>query len=241
MSRIPDSDPQSPTAHDQLSEWCAKNLGAPIGERLFEHAHSSVVTGARLADGMLVVIKMRPPSDRFLGCFEVQKHLHARGFPCPEPLLPPTRLGKMNVSVERMVTGGTMFSPRAEAPAHFAAALADLISLAPAVSTVRSLAPAPPWIGWDHPEEPTWPPPDDLDADLNIIPGPSWLDAMADRVRARLEANTMPEVIGHGDFESHTMGPAPAPRGARLGQRGQPSRGCTRGPRRRGVQRGGAA
>lgn len=189
-------------AREQLSDWCRDNLGSPVGEYLFEHVHLSVAAGVRLADGSEVVVKVRPFAERLHGCFEVQKHLHGRGFPCPEPLVAPTPLGALTATAERLVPGGALLAAREGAPALFAAALARLVGAAPAVADVSSLAPAPPWIGWDHDDTRTWPEPDDLDVDLNETPGPRWLDTTADRVRARLAASDLPDVVGHGDFES---------------------------------------
>ncbi|MET9932182.1 MULTISPECIES: phosphotransferase [unclassified Streptomyces] len=188
-------------SRERLSDWCRRNLGAPVNEVLFEHVHLSVVTGVRLTDGNLVV-KTRPFAERLHGCFEVQKILHERGFPCPEPLVPPTPLDGPAATAERLVPGGALLAARAAAPVLFADALARLIADAPSVSEVPTLDPAPPWNGWDHGAPRTWPPADDLDVDLNETPGPRRLDATGERVRARLAAASLPDVIGHGDFES---------------------------------------
>ncbi|WP_411074958.1 hypothetical protein [Streptomyces sp. cmx-4-7] len=117
-----------PVSRERLSDWCRRNLGAPVNEVLFEHVHLSVVTGARLTDGNLVVVKARPFAERLHGCFEVQKILHERGFPCPEPLVPPTPLDSLAATAERLVPGGTLLAARAAAPVLFADALARLIA-----------------------------------------------------------------------------------------------------------------
>ena len=57
-----------------------------------------------------------------------------------------------------------------------------------------------------QPGEGNWPPPDDLDLDLNNPPGPHWLEATAERVRFRRSADAWPAVIGHCDWESHNLG-----------------------------------
>jgi len=71
---------------------------------------------------------------------------------------------------------------------------------------VPELAPPLPWVAWDCPGEGNWPPPDDLDLDLNNPPGPPWLEATAERVRCRLSVGAWPAVIGHCDWESHNLG-----------------------------------
>ncbi|NEC76756.1 phosphotransferase [Streptomyces rochei] len=189
-------------AREQLSDWCRSHLGSPVGEYLFEHVHLSVAAGVRLADSRQIVVKVRPFAERLHGCFAVQKHLHKRKFPCPEPLIAPTPLSAFTATAERLVPGGALLAARKDAPVLFATALARLVDAAPAVADVPSMAPAPPWIGWDHDATRTWPEPDDLDVDLNTTPGPQWLDETAGRVRARLTATDLPDVVGHGDFES---------------------------------------
>jgi Ser/Thr protein kinase RdoA (MazF antagonist) len=188
-----------------LARWCVRHLGAPPTERLFTHAHLSVVWGVRLADGRRVVVKVRPHEARLAGCHAVQRHLYEAGFPCPEPLLGPTPLADGMATAERLVPGGRLLAAGPRAPGLFAAALARLVATAPAAGTVPSLSPAPPWIGWDHGGPGVWPRPDDLDADLNALPEPAWLAGLARRVRDRLTGGALPEVVGHGDFESHNI------------------------------------
>ncbi|WP_432173484.1 phosphotransferase [Streptomyces sp. Tue6028] len=195
----------------EWSTWCGEWLGSPPVETLFEHAHLSTVVGLRLADGREVVVKARAFEHRLAGCQEVQRRLHQAGFPCPEPLVGPKPLAGQGplrgqvVTAEALVPDGSVLPPRPDAPELFAAALARLIKTAPSTADVPSLAPAPPWNGWDHDDPRPWPWPDDMDVDLNDRPGPGWLDETARRVRARLRRAALPEVVGHGDFESQNI------------------------------------
>ncbi|MEU1199735.1 phosphotransferase [Streptomyces sp. NPDC005813] len=195
----------------EWSTWCGKWLGSPSVETLFERAHLSTVVGLRLADGREVVVKARPFEQRLAGCLEVQRRMHQAGFPCPEPLVGPEPLdgrGPLRglvVTAEALVPDGIVLPPRPDAPELFAAALARLVTAAPSAADVPSLAPAPPWIGWDHADPRPWPWPDDMDVDLNDRPGPGWLDETARRVRTRLRRAALPEVVGHGDFESQNI------------------------------------
>ncbi|MFJ2760686.1 phosphotransferase [Streptomyces prasinus] len=195
----------------ELSTWCGEWLGSPPVRTLFERAHLSTVVGLRLADGREVVVKARPFAHRLAGCLEVQRRMHRAGFPCPEPLAGPVLvdvqgpLKGLAVTAEARVPGGTVLPPRPDAPELFAAALARLTAAAPSVADVPSLAPAPPWNGWDHGDPRLWPWPDDLDVDLNDRPGPGRLDETACRVRTRLRRAALPEVVGHGDFESQNI------------------------------------
>ncbi|MGW4019934.1 phosphotransferase [Streptomyces sp. NPDC005009] len=195
----------------ELSAWCGGWLGSPPVETLFERAHLSTVVGLRLADGREVVVKARPFEQRLVGCLEVQRRMRQAGFPCPEvpagpqPVDGQGPLGGQVVTAEALVPGGTVLPPRPDAPELFAAAPARLVAAAPSVADVPSLAPAPPWNGWDHADPRPWPWPDDMDVDLNDRPGPGWLDETARRVRTRLRRAALPEVIGHGDFESQNI------------------------------------
>jgi hypothetical protein len=83
--------------------------------------------------------------------------------------------------------------------------LAALVLAAPPPSALPDFGEAPPWVGWDHSGDATWPPPDDLALDLNEHPGPRWVDETAAALRARLSLLTEDEVIGHLDWESHNL------------------------------------
>ena len=195
----------------EWSGWCVRWLGSPPVETLFERAHLSTVRALRLADGREVVVKTRPFESRVAGCLEVQRHVHRAGFPCPEPLAGPEPLGGQGrlsgqvVTAETWVPDGTVLPPRPDAPELFATALARLIRAAPSAAEVPSLAPAPPWNAWDHDGSRPWPWPDDMAVDLNDRPGPGWLDETGRRVRGRLRRAALPEVVGHGDFESQNV------------------------------------
>ncbi|MBF8186804.1 phosphotransferase [Nonomuraea sp. K274] len=136
-------------------------------------------------------------------------HSGAPGLPgSPAPELPGGDVdvpGEWLVTAEEYVPGGGQLDPATDRARPFAAALARLVRLAPRPAAVSSLAPAPPWLGWDHGGPEVWPWPDDLDVDLNAHPGPGRLDELGARVRERLLATSLPSVIGHGDFESQNV------------------------------------
>src|SRR5207248_8588945 len=152
----------------------------------FQAGHLSQVVGVRLTDGRRIVIKIRHWEDRLLGCARVQRALFERGLPAPEPLLGPTRLGDNAVSAEALVDGGEQLPGGPEAAARFAGSLSELIRLAPTPEQVGSLAPSPPWVGWDHPGTDLWPAPDDREGDLNSENRGGWLDALGRSLRERL-------------------------------------------------------
>ena len=171
---------------------------------LFRSGNLSEVTGAELADGRRVVIKVRPSDPRIAGCTAVQEHLARAGFPCPEPLSAAVEADGLTVTAETLVTAGSQL-PAESGAAPFAALLARLVSSAPGPAEVPSLAPSPPWTGWDHPGSRLWPDRDDRGRDLNSAPGPAWVDDAARRVRERLIAVAAPVRVGHGDWESQNI------------------------------------
>ena len=190
---------------DALATWCARWLGAPPMSVLFEVAHLSVVTGLRLADGREVVIKARPPAARLQACVDVQRHLWAAGFPCPEPLAGPYPLGTLTATAEALVPGGTRLTPGTDSPWLFAEALAELVRLTPPVTALPTLAPPLAWVFWDHDQPGTWPLPDDRDDDLNCYPEPRWLEEVGRRVHCRLAECRQPPVVGHADWEESNL------------------------------------
>ena len=96
-------------------------------------------------------------------------------------------------------------SPDPPPAAPTAELLAELVNVAPPASAFPALAPAPPWVGWDHHEGALWPWPDDLMVDMNSTPGPDWVDCTAQRVRERLSRVRAEPVIGHIDWEAHNL------------------------------------
>jgi Phosphotransferase enzyme family len=187
-----------------LADWCGQWLGARPARVLFRSGHLAQVTGLELEDGRSAVVKVRSSGARVAGCTAVQRHLAAAGFPCPAPLAGPAELGGLTVTAEALVPGGTT-APPAGGAGPFAGLLARLVRLAPAVGRVPSLAPAPPWAGWDHPGSRLWPDRDDHGRDLNDIQGPAWVDDAAGQVRRKMACYTAPLRIGHGDWEAQNI------------------------------------
>jgi hypothetical protein len=187
-----------------LADWCDRHLGVRPVRVLFRSGHLSEVMAAELADGRQVVIKARPSDPRILGCTAVHEHLARAGFPCPEPLTAPVEADGLMITAEALVPGGSQL-PAEGGASPFAALLARLVSSAPVLAGVPSLAPSPPWTGWDHPGSRLWPDRDDHGRDLNIAPGPVWVDDAARCVRERLSSSADPPLVGHGDWESQNI------------------------------------
>ncbi len=189
-----------------LDAWCHRWLDSRVEEVLFTTGHLSRVVGVRLKDGREIVVKVRPAAERLLGCADVQQALWSSGFPCPRPLVGPVPLDTYAANAESLMAEGDLLGTADGAVVCYAELLARLISLAPDPSSIRSLAPNPAWVDWDHERDGVWPTPDDRDDDLNAHPEPAWLDEVGRRVRDRLRRTRgEPVVVGHGDWEGQNI------------------------------------
>ena len=184
----------------RLAAWCEEHLGSPPERELFRASHLTNVIGTRLADGREVVIRARPAGPRIAACTQVQRRLFDSGYPCPQPLAGPAPLGPHVATAESFIPGGQTLPDSGRAAQPFAAALAQLVRLAPRPEQVPSLAPAPPWTAWNHGQGGLWPWPEDLETDLNLATPPSWIDAAGQAARQRLTEGQDQAVIGHGDW-----------------------------------------
>ncbi len=188
-----------------MAAWFADAVGEPPVALLFERGHLSVVLGLRTQGGGRAVLKVRRPSDRLHACVAVQRGLYDVGFPAPRPIAGPEVLNGWALTIEEMLSVGEQRG-RAEAePAEFARSLQMLVASAPPVSAVGPLRPHPPWMGWDHEGKALWPPPDDLDVNLDAVDGPAWLDDAAASARDTLLAADLNPVVGHGDWYSGNL------------------------------------
>jgi hypothetical protein len=183
-----------------LAAWCELHLGSPAESELFRTGHLARVIGARLADGREVVVKVRPAAPRIAACTQVQRRLFDSGYPCPRPLAAPAPFGEYEATAESYVAGGGLLPDSGRAAQPFAAALAQLVQLAPQPGQVPSLAPAPAWAAWNHRQRGLWPRPEDLDVDLNQVDGPGWIEAAGQDARQKLQEGQDQAVIGHGDW-----------------------------------------
>ena len=183
-----------------LAAWCAVHLGSPAESELFRTGHLTRVIGTRLADGREVVVRVRPASPRIAACTEVQQRVFDSGYPCPRPLAGPAPLGEHEATAESYIPGEVLLPGSGRAAQPFAAALAQLVRLAPRPGQVSSLAPAPSWTAWNHSQGGLWPRSEELDVDLNEVDGPGWIDAAGQAARQKLREGQDRAVIGHGDW-----------------------------------------
>jgi hypothetical protein len=186
----------------QLPAWCVRTLGARPVATIFEGGSQSAVVGLRLDDGREVAVKIRPNEARVAACHRVHRHVYAQRFPCPEPLVAPTPLGRYVATAERYVGGGQELPASPDRTERFAKVLARLMRAMPPVIDVPPLEPPPAWAWWNHPSRGLWPPAAEGHVDLNAHTEPTWLVETVTRARTRLRAATLPSVVGHADWQS---------------------------------------
>jgi hypothetical protein len=184
----------------RLARWCLEHLGSPPADEMFRSGFLTAVIGLRLADGREVVVKVRPDSPRIAACVEVQRRLFQAGYPCPQPLTDAVSFGGDVATAEAYVPGGAMLPSADHAALAFAGAFARLIRLAPRPAEVSTLDPAPSWAAWNHGGDGLWPCPEDLDVNLNEVPGAEWIDDAGRGARDRLRADDSEAVIGDCDW-----------------------------------------
>ena len=185
---------------ESLAAWCEVHLGSPAESELFRTGHLTCVIGTRLADGREVVVRVRPAAPRLVPCTEVQRRVFDSGYPCPQPLAGPALLDEYEASAESYIAGGAVLPDSGRTARPFAAALAQLVHLAPQPGQVPSLAPTPAWAAWNHDQGGLWPRSDELDMDLNQVERSSWIDAAGQAARQKLQEERDQAVIGHSDW-----------------------------------------
>jgi Phosphotransferase enzyme family len=110
-----------------IDEFLRRLLGAGIAEPRFFVTSTGCVLGASLADGRGVVCKAHQrhlTADAMRSVQSVQRLLAAQGFPAPEPLAGPARLGRSLGTVETLLEAGAV--PDACQPTVRAAVAASL-------------------------------------------------------------------------------------------------------------------
>ena len=193
------------TTFDAVTRWAIDALGSPPVAELFNVRQMSHVVGLRLADGREVVVKGRPNVDRARRCVAGQQALHADGFPCPEPLTEVAEVDGMAIHAEAYVGGGEQLEGTGRTVVdRFATLLADLIDRLKRLDPPAP-EPGPMWLTWDHDGTDSWPQDPVAYPHLQKVTPPGWLTDVAARVRARLAAVRLAEVVGHGDWESQNL------------------------------------
>jgi len=183
---------------------CRETCGSELVDGFLYTVSVGCVFGCVLADGRRVVLKAYQPrwTIPFLEAVRrVQRHVHARGFPCPEPV------GDI-VTVEgtRFVAECELFDPGVrsfdrDALEVSAAGLAEVVGLCRDVD-VAGLALHP----LRDPSEGLFPEPHSPIFDFAATAaGAEWIDELARRGVAIAAEDDAPEVIAHTDWSARNL------------------------------------
>lgn len=189
-----------------LDVFCAAQVGSGVEEVFFCELSIAAVFGLRLRDARRVVLKAHGPNrtPKFLDTVhQVQRYLFGQGFPCPLPILGPTRFAIGLAIVDEFVDVGEF------ADAHepkirreMAKTLAWLIELTSEVpedvkKRLRELR-------W--PEHDLWPPPHNALFDFEATAaGAEWIDEIASRAKGIADSTPSRMVVGHSDWSASQM------------------------------------
>jgi hypothetical protein len=189
------------TIDERVDAFCVEELGSAVDEVLFRATSVGVVFGLRLTDGRRVVFKAHQPRESretLEAVHAVQGTLFRAGFPCPEPLLEPTRVGNGFAVVESLVDKGEYRDTHDPTCRRLLAeALAWHLELTRSCGRPEALAGA--WSLYDSKR--LWPreahaPIFDFDT---TAAGAEWIDAIAARAKP-LAAMPAALVVGHHDW-----------------------------------------
>jgi Phosphotransferase enzyme family len=201
---FPDPTPEGIAA--ALDAYCRRALGAPIAGAEFAKAGVGSVHGLRLADGRRVVVKVHPPrsSPRHLEAMQaVQRHLAGAGFPAPEPLAAPERLGRGIAVADALLDGGGRADAHDPAVRRtMAASLARLVALCRSFTGFDGLRENLMQMGPND----LWPVPHESRFDfVATAAGAEWIDAIARRALRVRDRDAGDVVVGHADWRVENM------------------------------------
>src|SRR5262249_44878841 len=130
----------------------------------------------------------------------IQRHLANQGFPCPTPLVEPSRLADGVGVAETWLDVGARGDPHEPALRRaMATTLARLVALCRPLERTRLESAS------AAPEGRLWPEPHDARFDFDATSrGAEWIDALAVRARSHLALDG-PTVIGHRDWRAENI------------------------------------
>lgn len=167
-------------------------------ECFYVSSSASLVLGLTTTNGERVALKVVPLERRTLeqveAVVDVQRALHAGGFPAPRPLIEPRVLGRGVATLEAWVDGEQRDLHDAWLRRHSAQVLADLVDRAPrreelpgAIATLGTGV---------------YPPPHNPRFDFSHPEG-AWIDAIAAGAKEGLDRHR--DVTGHADWSTKNM------------------------------------
>ena len=183
-----------------LDSFCTARLGSGVKDVFFCELSVGAAFGLSLCDDRQVLLKAHPPGRtlRFLeAVYRVQRHLYARGFPCPEPICGPLPFGRNLATVETYIDAGkNVDAHEPEIRREMARALARVIELSGEVPDVEGLSQ-----GWTWPHAALWPQPHNVLFDFAATAaGADWIDEVAAEAKGVVDSSPDHIVVGHTDW-----------------------------------------
>lgn len=195
--------------HLELAAWDRQAAAVIFGDRdiasevvrvvdaercFFLESSAGILFGLLLRDGSRVALKVVRPRVGLEAAREVQRAVHAAGFPCPRPLLGPVALGEGVAFVDEWVEAEQRDVHEPTRRAEAARVLAEFISSAPRVAGLPRVLES---TGlFPEPHHPRF--------DFQRSDG-DWIDAIAAKV-APLRRVEGPHVVGHSDWSAKHFG-----------------------------------
>jgi len=188
-----------------LSDAVRRAVGAGVEGGFFYRASSGSVVGLALADARCVVLKAYQPrwAQGFLrAAHRLQDAAWRSGFPCPQPVAGPLRVGHGWALIDSYVPdpGGTSLPSGADLDVS-ARGLARLVGAVGGVRTA-GLEPHP----MDAPAGTLYPEPHNPVFDFAATsPGAEWIDRIAQEARPPGGDPGLPRVAGHLDWSANNV------------------------------------
>jgi len=198
------TDPDAEAIVEAVAAACVESCGAELVDGFLYTVSVGCVFGCVLADGRRVVLKAYQPrwTVPFLESVpRVQRHLHAGGFPCPEPVGEVVLVDGAVFVAERELPDPGAGPLQAGSAEVSAAGLAELIQRCRALDEPL-LARYP----LRDPDEGLFPEPHSPIFDFAATAaGAEWIDELARRALAIMADDDEPDVIAHTDWSARNV------------------------------------
>lgn len=185
-------------------------LLAHFGQRpegLFYESSVGIVLGARLAEGLEVVVKVHRwnvNKAKLRAVQRVQRELSARKLPFPCPLMEPTTVGMGIATVDELIIGEVADGHNPDVRRVITAELCRLAKEGRSLGDVTDLGPP---ALLRAPDEALWPVPHSPIFDFESTrEGAEWIDELATSARRRLDQRSDEQVVGHFDWRVGNLG-----------------------------------
>ncbi|MEM6989331.1 MAG: phosphotransferase, partial [Myxococcota bacterium] len=190
-----------------VAAWVDAHVDAEVVQCTDPHVSIGVVLGLSLANGSRRVLKATRPRLALSAALNVQGRLARSGYPAPAIVAGPEQCAAADVVLMTALDSGERVVCDASVRATMAEEFARLVALANEEAPAAALVPA------ARDTSRVWPTPHSVIFDFDAtMEGAEWIDAIAVRTHAVLDADRRPGVVAHGDWSLQNV----AFRGQRL-------------------------